>query len=81
MSETKKIITPEMRLQGFALFTMAVNHFQKAREFEAALGETLGYAEEDLGYLGCISDEMQDGGNFDRGLKREGFTVTKSKQR
>jgi hypothetical protein len=81
MAETKKKITKEQRLQAFALFTMARTHFAKAREFEAAIGELLGYPEEDLGYLGCISDEMQeDRGNFDRALKREGFEVDKSKR-
>lgn len=80
MAETKKTITKEQRLQAFALFTMAVNHFTKAREFEQALGDLLGYPEDDGGYLGCLSDEMQEGGSFDRGLKREGFVVAKSKR-
>lgn len=80
MSETKKIITPEIRLQAFALFTMAATTYAKAREFEAALGELLGYPEEELQYLGCLSDEIQDGCKFDSALKREGFVVTKSKK-
>lgn len=79
MTEAKKKITKEQRLQAFALFTMARTHFAKAREFESALGDLLGYTDEDLGYLGCISDELQaDNASFDRGLKREGFAVAKS---
>lgn len=72
MSQTKKSITPNDRLKAFALFTMANDHYAKAREFEAGIAEMLGY---DDTYCGCISDEMYDGGNFDRGLKAEGFEV------
>ena len=71
----KKTITPEQRLKAFALFTMAVDHYAKMREFEIAMGELLGYDEDDSDYLDCLSDEIYDGGNFTRGLKREGFVV------
>ena len=74
MADTKKTITPDQRLKAFALFSMAVDHYSKMREFETALGELLGY-DEDENYLGCLSDEIYDGGNFTRGLKREGIVV------
>ena len=84
MSE-KKPITKEQKLKAFALFTMASNHYARAREFEQALSELLEYPDEDGYYCGCISDELQDGSNFERGLKNEGFVVvadkTKKKQR
>lgn len=73
-TQTKKAITPETKLKAFALFTMAHTHYQRAMEFERAIAEMLGY-EDDGPYCGCISDEMCDGGNFDRGLKNEGFEV------
>lgn len=71
-TQAKKTITPDTKLKAFALFTMAHTHYQRAREFEEAIAEMLGY-EEDGPYCGCISDEMCDGGNFERGLKNEGF--------
>ena len=79
MSDDKKPITKEQKLKAFALFTMASNHYARAREFEQALSELLGYSEQDSYYCGCISDEMQDGGNFARGLKNEGFVVVDDK--
>jgi len=81
MSDDKKPITKEQKLKAFALFTMANNHYARAHEFEAALSELLGYPEEDSYYCGCISDEMQSGGNFERGLKREGFVVVPDKSK
>jgi hypothetical protein len=68
----KKIITPDTRLKAFALFSMAHDHYAKAAEFETALAEMLGYTDN---YSGCISDEMVNGGNFERALKNEGFEV------
>jgi|KBSMisStandDraft_5_1062788.scaffolds.fasta_scaffold939077_2 hypothetical protein len=81
MSNGKKPITKERRLQAFALFTMARMTYAKAREFEASLGELLGYPEEELNYLGCISDQIQEGGKFDLGLKQEGFLVVPDKSK
>lgn len=63
-------------MQGLALFTVAHKHYQKAREMEIELCELLGY---DDTYMGHISDEVGDGGNFDGGLKREGITVEPKK--
>lgn len=68
----KKIITSDQRLKAFALFSMAADHYAKAAEFENAISEMLGYTDQ---YCGCLSDEMVNGGNFDRGLKNEGFEV------
>lgn len=76
MAETKKI-TKDQHIRALALFTMAAEHYAKAREFETALHDMLGY--DDSGYCGCISDEMSDGGNFERGLKKEGFVVVADK--
>lgn len=72
-TQVKKTITADTRLKAFALFTMAHDHYQRAREFEQAVADLLDV--EDGPYCGCISDEMCDGGNFDRGLKNEGFVV------
>lgn len=60
-------------LQGLALFTVAHKHYQKAREMESELCALLGYDDEN--YADCISDEIYDGGNFDRALKREEIKV------
>jgi hypothetical protein len=73
-TQTKKTITPDQKLKAFALFTMANSHYKQAREFERALAEMLEY-DEDAYYCGCISEEVFNGGNFDRGLKNEGFEV------
>lgn len=74
MAETKKIITPDQKLKAFALWSMARDHYDKAREFETALAELLDM--EDSPYCGCISDELQGHrGSFDRGLENEGFVV------
>lgn len=72
-----KTITADQRLKGLALFTMAADHYAKAAEFEAALADLLKI--EDGPYCGCVSDEMVNGGNFDRGLKLEGFEIRKQK--
>lgn len=71
MAKTKRITKDEF-LKAFALFSMAAEHYTKAREFETALADMLGY---DDTYLGCISDECIDGGDFNRAMKKEGFTV------
>jgi len=75
MAEAKKTITPDQKLKALALFSMAADHYAKMRDFEIGLSELLGYDEDENGYCGCISDEIYDGGNFSRGLKREGFEV------
>lgn len=75
MADAKKTITPDQKLKALALFTMACDHYAKMREFEVGLSELLGYDEDDNNYLGCISDEIYDGGNFNRALKNEGFVV------
>lgn len=74
-----KTITPDQKLKALALFTMATDHYAKAGAFEQALADLLGI--EDGPYCGCLSDEMVDGGNFERGLKREGYRVSKKAKR
>jgi hypothetical protein len=74
MAETKKWISSETHLMGLALFSMARDHYLKAKEFETALAELLEY--EDESYCGCISDQFfEDNGSFARGLKNENIGV------
>lgn len=75
MANDVKFITPDQKLKALALFTMAADHYAKMREFEIALSELLGVDEDEGGYCGCISDEIYDGGDFARGLKRSGYKV------
>jgi hypothetical protein len=80
MSEKKRVVSEDMALKARALFTMAADHYRKAAEFEAALGELLGCGD-DHGYCGWFSDEMCNDGNFDKAMKLEGFTVKAKRQR
>jgi hypothetical protein len=78
MSEKREphIIPKSIYLQAHALFVMANRHYKKAREFELELGALLGFEAE---YFGHLSDEMSDGGDFDRAMKLEGFVVREPK--
>lgn len=86
MSDPKppKTISAETELMLFALYGMAASHYQKSREFEFAMSELL---TGDPAYQGHLSDSIyKDDGrvtraDFERALKYEGVTVTKSKQR
>jgi hypothetical protein len=78
MSNEKKYITKELRLQLFALFTMGANHYAKAQEYESAIADMLGYEDN---YCGCISDEIFCGGNFDSGMRNENIHVKTKKAR
>lgn len=70
----KKEISKATHLQARGLFTLAAAHYKKMREAELAMIELLGF--EDEGYGGCLSDEVySDDPNFDRGMKKEGFTI------
>jgi hypothetical protein len=66
------IIDRDTYLKGLALFTLAHQHYCKAREFEQALFTLL-----QVDDLGCLADEIYDerAGSFDSGLKREGFSI------
>lgn len=79
MAQDTKFITEAQRMQALGLFSMAHHHYAKAREFEEGLADLLGI--EDGPYCGCLSDEMCDGGNFERGLKNEGYAVKAAKAR
>ena len=72
-----KTISSNTNLQALGLFTLARSHYKKYREYESALGELLGI--EDTSYLGCISDEIYDNGNFAAGMQKENFVVAKPK--
>lgn len=78
MATSKKTITKQKHLTGLALFTMARKHYAKSREFEEELCEIFGYDDGAI-YAGCISDEIYEGGNFDRGLEREDFVIAPDK--
>jgi len=71
----KKTLTQQEYMQGLALFTVAQKHYDKAREFEAALCELLDVDEDDGVYAGCISDALCNEESFDHGLKRQGIIV------
>ena len=71
---TKKICH-EKYLQALGLFTMAVQHAQKAEEFNTALTKLL-----DVIPYGYLSDAVYDGrlADFDAALKLEDIEVEKS---
>lgn len=69
----KHNLTPDEYLKGMALFTMAQNYYVKAKQFDDALAEHLGYED---GYAGCISDAMiEKEGSFDAALAAEDIAV------
>lgn len=70
----KKTLTQHEYMQGLALFTVAQTHYNKSREFEAALC-ALVEADEDCIYAGCISDALYNEESFDSGLKRQGIAI------
>lgn len=76
MSE-KTTLTKDEKLTAMALFTMAKEHYVKASEFEQALHDLL-EMESEGGYCGHFSDEMCNGGNFDRAFKKSGLKVEKA---
>lgn len=59
-------------MQALALYTVATKHYVRCREMEMELCELLGFEDN---YAGCISDEIYEDGDFDRGLKREKIAV------
>lgn len=80
MVSTKlKPISPQKRLEIFALYTMAKQHTDKATAFFNALKDALGSENADY-----MSDLIWGGdfGSFDEALKKEGFVVkAKAKKR
>jgi hypothetical protein len=73
-----KTVTPDTHLKALALFTMGAEHYKKAREYEIALSELLGYPEDERGYCGCLSDAIYNGEPFQLAFKKEGFTVERA---
>ena len=72
-----KIVSPAVRMQALALFTMANQNYLRAKAYGAALAELLGY---DDGFAGGFGDEwMQRGAAFDAAFKNEGFKVRAAK--
>jgi len=77
MAKSKKI-SQQKYLQSLALFTMAHNHYTRGKEYEAELGELLGYEDS---YLNHISDEIFDGGDLKKALAKEGFAIIPKRAR
>lgn len=76
-----KAITEQQRLEAFALYTMANQHYVKVREYERAVAMILGEAD-DRGYNDAVSDGIygNDPGRetpFDEILTRSGIVVMK----
>jgi hypothetical protein len=75
-----KAITEQQRLEAFALYTMANQHYARCREYERAASEIIGITDGE--YNEQISDGIYgyDAGRplpFDEVLKRAGIVVTK----
>lgn len=73
-----KKISYEQKMQAFALYTLASNHYEKAREMEAAASEIFG--SEPGEYHDMISDGLYgyDAGkplSFDQVVKNAGIIV------
>ena len=80
----KKQITHDQKLQAFALYTLASNHYAKAREFEAAASEIFGSDPGD--YHDAISDGIYGATAgkplpFDQVLKYAGVTVAPKRRK
>lgn len=80
--KAKKIIkiSQSKYLQALGLFTLAADHYKKAREFEIAMGELIGHPDKD-GYFGHLSDAVFMRESFDKALAKEGFVVIPAKKR
>lgn len=79
----KKFITPDERLQAFALYTMANQHYVKVRDYERAIARIFGDSEE---YNDQVSDAIyaNDPGSpydFEDVLKNAGIAVKKPKRK
>lgn len=72
-----KEISEATALQARGLFELGRQHYKILREAERALHRLLEHKDENDAYCGCLSDELydEDRGNFDRGLKSEGYIV------
>ena len=75
-----KTITERQRLEAFALYTMAINHYAKCREFERGVADILGRTEGLDEFNEWVSDGIfgYDAGRsmpFDQVLKNAGIAV------
>lgn len=68
-------ISPDDRLRAFALFTMAVEHAQKAREFQEAMMSLLCVDEANYLSDALWSTERASTRDFDAALSKDGFEV------
>jgi len=69
----KKQISFEKGLQARGLFALAHENYKRANQAIEALADLLGYDSQN--YCGCISDQAVEGGDFDKGMKDEGFVI------
>lgn len=76
-----KTIDQDTKLRAFALFVMAQEKYRECKQFEEQLAKLLGFPDDET-YMGCLSDEIYEtNGSFDRGLKKEGFSIEAPKKR
>ncbi len=74
-----KVVSPAVRLQALALFTMANQNYLRAEAYGASLAELLGYGD---GFASTFGDEwLQKSADFDAAFKNEGFVVRAAKKR
>lgn len=74
----KKFVTEARRLQAFALYTMAMQHYKKTQEFQSGVCEVLGLEEQDS----QVSDAIYGyESSFDDLFKTAGLAVRPKKSR
>lgn len=74
-----KTISKGESLKLLALFTLATDHYAKAREAEFAMNEALGKNANDQGHLSdaiYARDAGHSSGEFYSALRQEGFTTS-----
>ena len=73
-----KIVSPAVRMQALALFTMANQNYLRGAAYIASLSELLGFDDDWAGLFGdAVLDDRPD---FDAVFKNEGFKIqSKSK--
>jgi hypothetical protein len=74
------IITPQQRLEAFALYTLALQHYAKVREFERGIARALDHDEE---FVDHVSDAIYGGNDstFDEILENAGYIVRPQKRK
>lgn len=71
-----KLVSPAVRMQALALFTMANQNYLRAAAYGASLAELLGY---DNDWAGFGDEWLKERPNFDATFKNEGFKVLAAK--